>query len=193
MNVRRLAKGIVLCCALGGCARAAPPSIVSPPAASAITDGRVPASDNAVAAPSRPRLRVEKAIGITVMRVVKDDNSEGSVSTAKCVVQILSENHTGKTRQVAMLNVDGAPAQHENILSLLKRKACEAGANAMVIETIGKTRVEGLNMDHLDAVALVVGTPDPPVDPSPVPKHITVTPEGPAVPKSVEVDPGASP
>ena len=43
------------------------------------------------------------------------------------------------------------------------------------------------------AFALVVGTPKPPVDPSPVPKTITVTPEGPAVPKTITVDPGASP
>ena len=94
---------------------------------------------------------------------------------------------------MATLKVEGAPAQHEDILSLLKRKACEAGANAVLIKSMGKTRVEGVKMDHIEAVALVVGTPKPPVDPSPIPKTITVTPEGPAVPKTITVDPGASP
>jgi hypothetical protein len=181
MDVRRVTKVIVLCCALGGCARAAPPpSIISPPAASAVTDGGITASDSAPATPSRPQLRIEKAIGVTAMRVVKDDSSEGSASAAKCEVQILPEKPGGKTREVATLKVDGAPAQHENILSLLKHEACEAGANAIVIKSMGKPRAAGIKMDHLDAVALVVGTPDPPVDPSPVPKTITV-------------DPGASP
>jgi len=96
--------------------------------------GGIPASDAASgpAAPSRPRLRVEKAIGVTTMRVVKDDNPEESSPAAKCEVQsvqILRDKPVGKTREVATLNVDGAPAQHEDILSLLKRKACEAGAN----------------------------------------------------------------
>ena len=58
---------------------------------------------------------------------------------------------------------------------------------------MGETRVAGVKVDHVEAVALIVGTPKPPVDPSPVPKTITVTPEGPAVPKTITVDPGASP
>jgi hypothetical protein len=127
------------------------------------------------------------------MSVVRDDTSEGSVPAAKCEVQILHENPSGKTREVTTLNVDGAPAQHEDVLSLLKRKACEAGANAVVIKSRAKTRVEGVKMDHVEAVALVVGTPKPPVDPSPAPRTITVTPEDPAVPKTITVDPGASP
>jgi hypothetical protein len=222
VDVRRLAVLIVFCGALGGCARAAPPPsivlpVILPPAASppaqsvasaepsAIATpaelhrtlerfGGIPAaSDNTPAAPSRPRLRVEKAIGVTTTSVVRDDSSGGSVPTAKCEVQILHENPAGKTREVATLNVDGAPAQHEDILSLLRRKACEAGANAVVIKSMGKARVEGVKVDHVEAVALVVGTPKPLVDPSPVPKTITVTPEGPAVPKTITVDPGASP
>jgi hypothetical protein len=160
--------------------------------------GGIPASDAASgpAAPSRPRLRVEKAIGVTTMRVVKDDNPEESSPAAKCEVQsvqILLDKPVGKTREVATLNVDGAPAQHEDILSLLKRKACEAGANAVLIKSMGKRRVEGVNVDHVEAVALMIGTPKPPVDPSPVPKTITVTPEGPAAPKTITVDPAASP
>jgi hypothetical protein len=160
--------------------------------------GGIPASDAASgpAAPSRPRLRVEKAIGVTTMRVVKDDNPEGSSPPAKCdvqIVQVLRDKPVGKTREVATLNVDGAPAQHEDILSLLKRKACEAGANAVLIKSMGKRRVEGVNVDHVEAVALMIGTPKPPVDPSPVPKTITVTPEGPAAPKTITVDPAASP
>jgi hypothetical protein len=155
--------------------------------------GGIPASDSTPAAPSRPRLKVEKAIGVTTTRVVRDDSSEGSMPPAKCEVRILRKNPAGKTREVATLKVEGAPAQHEDILSLLKRKACEAGANAIVIKSMGKTRVEGVKMDHIDAVALVVGTPKPPVDPSPIPKTITVTPEGPAVPKTITVDPDASP
>lgn len=193
MDVRRLTKVIVLCCALGGCARAVPQTIVSPPAASTVTNGGITASDSASATPSRPQLRVEKTIGITAMRVVKNDSSEGSAPAAKCEVQILPEKPAGKTREVATLKVDGGPAQHEDILSLLKHEACVAGANAIVIKSTGKTRVAGIKIDHVDAVALVVGIPDPAVDPSPIPKNITVTPEGPAVPKTVTVDPGASP
>jgi len=127
------------------------------------------------------------------MSVVRDDSSAGSVPGSKCEVRILHENPAGKTREVATLNIDGAPAQHEDVLSLLKRKACEAGANAVVIKSMGKTRVEGVKVDHVEAVALVVGTSKPAVDPSPRPKTITVTPEGPAVPKTITVDPGASP
>ncbi len=155
--------------------------------------GGIPSSDSAPAAPPRPRLSVGKAIGVTTMRVVKDDSSEGSAPPAACDVLILHDQPAGKTRAVATLNVDGAPAQHEDILSLLKRKACEAGANAVLIKSMGKTRVEGVKVDHVEAVALIVGTPKPPVDPAPVPKSITVTPEGPAVPKTITVDPGASP
>jgi hypothetical protein len=197
-NVRRLTKVIVLCCALGGCARAAaPPSVVPPvvlqPAASTAAQSVASAEPSAIAipaalprtperfggistsertsvVPSRPRLKVEKAIEVTTMSVVRDDTSESSVPAAKCEVQILHENPAGKTREVATLNVDGAPAQHEDVLSLLKRKACEAGANAVVIKSRAKTRVEGVKMDHVEAVALVVGTPKPPVDPSPAPQ-----------------------
>jgi hypothetical protein len=185
---------IVLCCALGGCARAAPlPSIVPPPPPSAVTNGGAPASDSAPASLSRPQLQVETAIGVTAMRVVKDDSSEGSAPAAKCEVRILPEKPAGKTREVATFKVDGAPAQHEDILSLLKHEACEAGANAIVIKSMGKTRAARINIDHVAAVALVVGTPDPAVDSSPVPKTITVTPEGSAMPKTLTVDPGASP
>jgi len=162
--------------------------------------GGIPASDNTPVAPTRPRLSIGKAIGVITTRVGKDDSddsSEGSAAPANCDVQsdiqILHDKPTGKTREVATLNVDGAPAQHEDIMALVKRKACEAGANAVLITRMSKTRVEGVKVDHVEAVALIVGTPKPPVDPSPVPKSITVTPEGPAVPKTITVDPGASP
>ena len=163
--------------------------------------GGIPASESTPVARSRPRLSVGKPIGVMTTRVGKnddsDDSAEGFAPPANCDmrsdVQILHDKPTGKTREVATLNVDGAPTQHEDILALLKRKACEAGANAVLIKTMAKTRVEGVTVDHVEAVALIVGTPKPPVDPSPVPKSITVTPEGPAVPKTITVDPGASP
>jgi hypothetical protein len=161
--------------------------------------GGIPVSDRTPVAPSRPRLSVGKAIGVMTTRVGKDDSDDSAEGTApancdvQSDVQILHDKPTGKTREVATLNVDGAPVQHEDILALLKRKACEAGANAVLIKKMAKTRVEGVNVDHVEAVALFVGTPKPPVDPSPVPKSITVTPEGPAVPKTITVDPGASP
>src|SRR5260370_10981147 len=109
------------------------PDLPRPPARC----GGPPASDAAPgpAAPSRPRLRVEKAISVTTMRVVKDDNPEGSSPPAKCEVQVLRDKPVGKMREVATLKVDGAPAQHEDILSLLKRKACEAGGNAGLIKS----------------------------------------------------------
>ncbi len=142
-----------------------------------------------------------QAISVTTTRVGKDDNSDdssgGSALPANCDVQsdvqILHHQPTGKTREVATLSVDGAPAQHEDILALLKRKACEAGANAVLIKRMSETGVAGVKVDHVEAVGLIVGTPKPPVDPSPVPKSITVTPEGPAVPKTITVDPDASP
>jgi len=148
---------------------------------------------NAPAAPQRPRLDVGKAIGFTTMRVVKDDGAAGSAAPAKCEIEILHDAPKGKTREVGTLKVDGMPGQHEDIMSLLKRKGCEAGANAVLIKNMSKTRVEGVKVDHVEAVALIVGTSKPPVDPSPVPKTITVTPDGPAVPKTITVDPGASP
>jgi hypothetical protein len=178
--VRLLTVAIVLCCALGGCARAAAP----------LTSGSavVPPSP-----PSRPRLTVEKAIGVTTIRVIEDDSSQGSRPLTKCEIQILHQAPAGKAREVATLNLDGSPAQHEDVLSLLKRKACEAGANAVVIKSTSKKRVAGVKLDPLEAVALILGSPQPPVDPSPVPKTIMVTPEGPAAPKAIMVDPGASP
>ncbi len=127
------------------------------------------------------------------MRVVKDEGAEGSAPPAKCEVRILHDKPAGKSREVATLEADGAPAQHEDILSLLKRKACEAGANAVVIKTMAKTRVAGVTVDHVEAVALMIGTPKPSADPSPVPKSITVTPDGPPAPKTITVDPGAPP
>ena len=221
MDVRRLAKAIVLCCVLGGCSQAAapPPAVPSPATSAEASDsgqaavkpsaiatpttdlrqtperfGGIPAaSDSTRTAPSRPRFSVGKPIGVTTTRVVRDDSPEDSAPPAKCEAQILHDKPTGKTREVATLNVDATPAQHEDILSLLKRKACEAGANAVLIKSMGQRRVEGVQVDHVEAVALIVGTPKPPVDPSPVPKTITVTPEGPAVPKTITVDPGASP
>jgi hypothetical protein len=150
---------------------------------------------------SRPRLRIGKAISVTTTRIggndTSDDGHEDSAPPAKCDLQsdvhILHDKPTGKTREVATLQVDGASAQHEDILSLLKRKACEAGADAVLITRMGQTSVEGVKVDHVEAVALIVGTPKLPVDPAPVPKSITVTPDGPAVPKTITVDPGASP
>jgi hypothetical protein len=225
---RAILRCAILCCVLG-CVTAAsaqtPPSLAPPspdeaaiggqppepakPSATATPTtelhrtperfGGIPASGSTRVAPSRPRLRVGKAIGVITTRVGKDDSDDSAEGTApancdvQSDVQILHDQPTGKTREVATLNVDGAPAQHEDILALLKRKACEAGANAVLIKRMAKTRVEGVNVDHVEAVALIVGTPKPPVDPSPVPKSITVTPEGPAVPKTITVDPGASP
>ncbi|HEY2525296.1 MAG TPA: hypothetical protein VGI29_09580 [Candidatus Binataceae bacterium] len=160
--------------------------------------GGLPNPDNspgniAPAAPRRAHFEVGKAIGETTMRVVRDDSAAGSTAPAKCEIEILHDAPKGKTREVGTLKVDGAPGQHEDIMSLLKRKGCEAGANAILIKSMSKTRVDGVKVDHVEAVALVIGTPKPPVDPSPVPKSITVTPDGPAVPKTITVDPGTSP
>ncbi len=155
--------------------------------------GGIPTSDSTPVAPSQPRLSVGKALGVVTTRIVRDDSSDGAMPPANCEVRILYDKPAGKTREVATLNVKGTPAQHEDILSLLKRQACAAGANAVLIKSTGRTSVEGAKVDQVEAVALIVGTPKPPVDPSPVPKTITVTPEGPAVPKTITVDPDASP
>jgi hypothetical protein len=151
------------------------------------------AGNNPPAAPRRAHLEVGKPIGETTMRVVRGDSADGSAAPPKCAVEILHDAPKGKTREVGTLKVDGAPGQHEDLMSLLKRKGCEAGADAVLIKSMSKTRVGDVNVDHVEAVALVIGTPRLPVDPSPVPKTITVTPDGPAVPKTITVDPGASP
>jgi hypothetical protein len=147
---------------------------------------------NAPATPRRARLEIGKAIGETTMRVVRDESADAAAAPPKCAVEILHDAPKGKTREVGTLKVDGAPGQHEDLMSLLKRKGCEAGADAVLIKSMSKTRVDGVKVDHVEAAALVIGTPKPPVDPSPTPKTITVTPDGPAVPKTITVDPGAS-
>ena len=166
-------------------AEPAQPSVTATPTGLRLTPerfGGIPASNSTPVAPSRPQLRVGRAIGVTTTRVGRDDSSddnaddrsEGSTLSANCdvrnEVQILHDKPTGKTREVATLNVEGAPAQHEDILSLLKRKACEAGANAVLIKSMSQTRVEGVKVDHVEAVGLIVGTPKPPVDPHPCPR-----------------------
>jgi hypothetical protein len=138
-------------------------------------------------------LRIEKPLVVTTTRVFRADGFGDSPPPTRCEVKVLHHKPAGKSREVGTLEVTGARAQHENMVSLLKRKACEAGANAVLIKTIARKRIEGVKVDHIEAVALIVGTPKPPVDPSPVPKSITVTPEGPAVPKTITVDPDVSP
>jgi hypothetical protein len=180
----------------GGQAAATPSAVATPTTELHQTPERfagLPPSDSAPAGPAPRRLRVEKPLVVTTTRVFRSEGSDNSAPPLKCDVKVLHDKPAGKTREVGTLEVTGAPAQHENILSLLKRKACEAGANAVLIKSMAKKRVEGVKVDHVEAVALIVGTPKPPVDPSPVPKTITVTPEGPAVPKTITVDPGVSP
>ena len=127
------------------------------------------------------------------MRVVKVDDSKNAKGDSICEIRSLHDKPGIAAREVGTLKIDGAPAQRANLFSLLKRQACEAGANAIIIKSIERKRLEGKEFDHVEAVALVVGTPRPPVDPSPVPKTITVTPEGPAIPKTINIDPGAQP
>jgi hypothetical protein len=155
--------------------------------------GGIPAPESTRDALKHPRLRLEKPIGEITMRVVKNNNSNGAEGGGTCEIQILHDQPERAAREVGTLKIDGAPAQRDNLLSLLKRQACEAGANAIIIKSIEKRRLDGVRFDHVEAVALVVGTPKPPVDPSPAPKTITVTPDGPAIPKTINVDPGAQP
>jgi hypothetical protein len=140
-----------------------------------------------------PHLRVEKPIGEITMRVVKNSGSQETADGSVCEVRILHERPATAAREVGTLKIDGAPAQRDDLYSLLKRRACEAGANAVFVKKIEKQRLEGVKFDHVEAVALVIGTPGPPVNPSPAPKTIMVTPDGPAVPKTITVDPGAQP
>ena len=150
----------------------------------------LPDADSTPAAPPRPHLTIGEPIAVTTMHVVHDDKPSTALRRADCKMEVLHAKPAGKTREVGTLSVDGAPAQHEDILSLVRHRACEAGANAVLIKSMDKKRIEGVSVDHVEAVALVLGTPPPPADPSPVPKSITVTPEGPAVPKTITVDPG---
>ena len=154
--------------------------------------GGLPDAGTTPDAPRRPRLTVGEPIAVTTMHVVRDSETSSAAGAADCAVQVLHAKPAGKAREVGTLSVDGAPAQDKDILSLVRHRACEAGANAVLIKSMDKRRVQGVSLDHVEAVALVLGTPPPPADPSPVPKTITVTPDGPAVPKTITVDPGSS-
>ncbi len=154
--------------------------------------GGLPDAGSAPDAPPRPRLSVGAPIAVTTMHVVRDKGASSAMRGADCAVQLLHAKPAGTAREVGTLSVDGAPAQHEDILSLVRQRACQAGANAVLIKRMDKKQVAGVSVDHVEAVALVLGTPPPPVDPSPVPRTITVTPDGPAAPKTITVDPGPS-
>ncbi len=154
--------------------------------------GGLPDAGSTPDAPRRPRLSVGEPIAVTTMHVVRDNGTLSAMRDPDCAVQVLHAQPAEKAREVGTLSVDGAPAQHEDILSLVRHRACEAGANAVLIKSTDKKQVDGVRVDHVEAVALVLGTPAPPADPAPVPKTITVTPDGPAVPKIITVDPGPS-
>ncbi|HVA41507.1 MAG TPA: hypothetical protein VNF49_12630, partial [Candidatus Binataceae bacterium] len=152
------------------------------------SDNTASGSDNTAPAPARPRLRLDPTIGVTAMRLMPDApeaDAQTAAAPAKCALKILHEKPAAPSREVAIIKLSGAPAQHEVVWSLLKRKACEAGANAVLVKNKDRSGSGAAAKYTVDAVALVVEAVKPAVREKPVPKTITVPA---AAPKTIELD-----
>lgn len=108
---------------------------------------------------------------------------------APCAVRILHKSPKSKSREVATFKLKGMPADHDAMMALLKRRACEAGANALLIKK-PKHRA-GTPVDQVEAAALVLPAVKPAVDSKPAPKTIEVPLPSKPVPKTITVDPAA--
>ncbi len=116
--------------------------------------------------------------------------TSGATPSPQCEVQILHEKPKSPAREVATFKLDAMPAEHADIISLLKRRACEAGANAVLIKKL-KQGAAALSADHVEAVALVLESAKP-AGHKPVPKTIEVPLPSKPVPKTITVDPDAA-
>jgi hypothetical protein len=151
--------------------------------------------DNAVPQPSPPRIQFEPAIGVTTMRLVRHEKPQteslNDSMPAACAVQLLHEKPAASARPVATFKIDGMPSQRDDITAVLKGKACEAGANALLIEDSSQKDSETGSVYHIEAVAFFIEKSKTAADASPVPRTITVPLPAPAVPKTITVDSGA--
>jgi hypothetical protein len=149
-------------------------------------------SDNTGPAP--PRIIFEPAIGVTTMRLVgKDKSLEGSQNAEpppKCSVQILHKQPTASARQLATFKIDATPAQRGDVLTVLEGKACEGGANALLIKDARQEESQAGPVYHVEAIAFFVEQPKTAAKTAPAPKTITLPPPSLAVPKTITVDSG---
>lgn len=120
--------------------------------------------------------------GMSTMRV-------GRTSRSHCTVQILREKPRTAAREVATFKLGGARRNRGAMMALLKRRACEAGANALLLKKSKKsTQASGY---QIEAVALVLKSAKPSSESKPVPKTIEVPLPSAPVPKTITVDPDA--
>jgi len=129
------------------------------------------------------------------MRLVGRQNpqaeSQNNATAPKCNVQILRDKPAASARQVATFKIDGMPSQRDDILTMLKGKACEAGANALLIKDARQEDSEAGSVYHVEAVAFFAKKPGRAAGHAPAPKTITVPPPTQAVPKTITVDSSA--
>jgi hypothetical protein len=81
------------------------------------------------------------------------------------------------------------PRDRDVIMALLKRRACEAGANALLVTRM-KAKADA-SIYHVEAAAFVIKSAKPSADAKPVPKTIEVPLPSKPVPKTITVDPHA--
>ncbi len=86
---------------------------------------------------------------------------QASGSAAKppnCDIKILRHEPLGEYRKVGIIEAEGnVYASEADVLPAVKRKACETGADAVVILTSKSQTTENLVGYYIDAVAIVYG------------------------------------
>lgn len=122
-------------------------------------------------------------------RASDDAGTAGGGAAPACDVQILHDKPKAAVREVATFKLDGALAERDQIMSLLKRRACEAGANALLLKKPDSTATAAQGAYHVEAVALLLESARR--DHTPVPKTIEVPLPSKPVPKTITVDPDA--
>lgn len=158
-------------------------------------------------AKARPsKLRLGPAISVTTARLVPDGKARASGHlgpSGKCSIKILHTKPKTAARTVASIKISGTSAQRDDLWSLLKHKACEAGANAVLVKDADESSW-GTGY-HIEALALVLKTADSgkhkpipktitvPADSSAaIPETITIAPDTPTAAKKVTAAPGAA-
>lgn len=108
-------------------------------------------------------------------------------SAAKCSVRILKKKPKTAARKVATFKFEAMRRDRKTVMALLKRRACEAGANALLITKSKKNN--DASTYHVEAAAFVIESVKPASHAKPVPKTIEVPLPSKPVPKTITVDP----
>jgi len=84
-----------------------------------------------------------------------------------CDIKVLRHDPLADYRKVGIIEATGSVyANESDILPLVKRKACESGADAIIILTSKSQTTEDLVGYYIDAVAIVYGkNPNIPISP----------------------------